>query len=114
MKLVADSSSKTGRRLWFRVVDFESDTWGKVAAFKEFGIATQLTSLKGFSASQCLAESGINAGAAQVDYMKIDRVDYLYESGRIVGDSTDLNVYTTTATVETKLDSFTLTKALAY
>lgn len=114
MKLVDDVNSKTGRRLWFRVQNLESDTWGKIATFKEFGIATHLTSLNAFSANQCLAESGINAGASQIDSMKIDRVDYLYESGTTDGDSTDRSVYSTQVKVDSTLDSFTLSKALAY
>jgi len=114
MKLVDDVNSKTGKRLWFRVLNLESTTWGRIATFSEFGIATQLTSLNAFSANQCLADSGINAGASQVDYMKIDSVDYLYKSGRSAGDSADLSVYSTQVKVDTTLDTFTLTKALAY
>jgi hypothetical protein len=114
MKLVDDVNSQTGKRLWFRVLGFKSDTWGKIDTFREFGIATQLTSLNAFSANQCITESGINAGASQVDYMKIDRVDYLYKSGSTDGDSTDVSVYSTQVKVDTTLDTFTLDKALAY
>ena len=96
------------------VPGFESDTWGKIDTFREFGIATQLTSLNAFSANQCLVDSGINAGASQVDYMKIDRVDYEFKSGSTDGDSTDLSVYSTQVKVNSGLDVFTLDKALAY
>lgn len=112
--LVDDKTSPTGKRLWFKVLDLRSDTWGEAATVASFGVATKLTSLAGFSPVNCISESGVTAGSSRVEYMKIDSIDYLYASGREDGDSTDYPLHSVQTQIDSNLDIFTLDKVTAY
>ena len=90
---ITQSFGMEGEVIWCRHVATESMTWGTVPGFGGGMSGSQLPHINDFDLQTTIDESGVTAGRNRVEYIRIKKVRFYYNSGLIHEESLSRDIF---------------------